>query len=233
MLEQKLIDLKKELISYCETIKEMIKKSIDGLQNKDENILNEVIQDLENKSNIKEVEIEAIATNLIALYQPEAKDLRTIIAIIKINNDLERIGDSAVNISESALFLLREKLPVEINMLEKIEKEIINVYCESFNAFINEDLNSAMKVLKEEKKVDFMEKSIIDFFTEFITKNPQMAKIGMHIIRIAHNIERIGDLCTNICEEVVYIVMGRIIRHKFTLKEFLQKRKENISKSEK
>jgi phosphate transport system protein len=106
MLEQKITELKEKLFVMASLVESMLEKSIDSLVNKDEKLAREVIDKDEPKANDLEIEIEDSGVKLIALYQPEASFLRVIVAIIKINNDLERTGDHAVNIAESALYLI-------------------------------------------------------------------------------------------------------------------------------
>ncbi len=213
MLNQKLIELKKEILLFASLIENMVSMDFKGLREKDGHLLKSVISEMEPKANGKELEIDELATNLIALFQPEAKDLRTILSIIKINNDLERIGDLSVNVAESSLYLIRNKISVDLGKLKDIENEILKMYKESIEAFVNEDTKLAMSVLEVDSIIDKMEEKVIDFFINFMSKEPSFIKSTMHIIRIAHNLERIGDLCTNICEDVIYIKQGKIIRH--------------------
>ncbi len=214
MISDKIVELKKDLVLYSDLIEEMITNSFEGLKNGDEKLLDKVINELESDANDREIEIDAKAIGVMALFQPEAKDLRTIVSIIKINNDLERIGDLTVNISESMLYLIRNEFVMKLKNISEIEKNVLQMYKKSIEAFINENSELAKTVLIEDKLVDNLEKKAIEFFIEFMKENTSLIEWTMNIIRIAHNLERIGDMCTNICEDVIFLKTGKVVKHK-------------------
>jgi len=214
MISDKIVELKKDLVLYSDLIEEMITNSFEGLKNGDEKLLDKVINELESDANDREIEIDAKAIGVMALFQPEAKDLRTIVSIIKINNDLERIGDLTVNISESMLYLIRNEFVMKLKNISEIEKNVLQMYKKSIEAFINENSELAKTVLIEDNLVDNLEKKAIEFFIEFMKENTSLIEWAMNIIRIAHNLERIGDMCTNICEDVIFLKTGKVVKHK-------------------
>ncbi len=213
MLKEKIISIKEELINYANLVESMIEKSIKGLSKKEKEILSEVIEKDELKANNFEIEIDEICTNIIAQYEPKARDLRTVLMILKMNNDLERIGDEAVNISQSGMFLIERpqiKLSVDI---QKMAEETIKMLKDSINSFINEDSQLAKEVCLRDSKVDKMRNQIWEELINIMKEDTSNIERSIHIMRISRNLERIADLSTNICEDVIFMVEGRVIKH--------------------
>jgi len=147
------------------------------------------------------------------LYQPEAGNLRTILMILKMNNDLERIGDLAVNISESALFLI-ERPPVKpLIDIPRMAEEAINMLKNAVDSFINKDTKLAKSVCQKDAVVDNLRNQILRELITYMSSDPSTIERSIHLIRISRSIERIADLSTNICEDVIFITEGKIIKH--------------------
>lgn len=213
MLEQEIEKLKGQLISYAGLVESMIDKSIKGLLNKDKNLLIEVAEKDEPRANDYEIEIEELCTVIIAKFQPAAKDLRMIMMISHMNNDLERMADQAVNIVESALFLIeRPQLKPLIDIPHMAEMCKIMVK-DAIDSFIKEDASLAEKVCKQDDIVDEIQEQIYRELITYIMANPKTIERALHLSRISNNLERIADLSTNICEDVIFIVEGRMIKH--------------------
>jgi len=213
MLEERITNLKREIVEYTALGEGMIEKSIKGLIKKNKELLLSVIDEDEPKANDFEIEIDELCVTLIAQYEPRAKDLRTILMILKINNDLERIGDLAVNIAESAMFLI-EKPQVEPlidipMMVEVTEKMLKN----SINAFINEDAELAKSVCEKDSVIDGLRNQILRELITYMSADSSTVERSIHLMRISHSLERIADLSTNICEDVIFMVEGKIIKH--------------------
>ena len=213
MLRDRMEELKKKLIEYATLVEDMIDKSIKGLLEKNSDLLEEVIKKQEPLANTFDREIDEKCTTLIAQFEPVAKDLRTVIMIIKMNKDLERMADHAVNISESSLFLITRPLIKPLNNISSMAKTSSVMLKESIDAFVNEDVALARSVRERDNVVDSLGDTIALELTDFIRGERDGIKRSLHLMRIAHNLERIADLATNICEEVVYIVEGRDIKH--------------------
>ncbi|MBN1899655.1 MAG: phosphate signaling complex protein PhoU [Spirochaetes bacterium] len=213
MLNEKLIQLKESVIHEATMVEEMIRKSIKGLIEKDKKNLEEVIKKQEGRVNKAEIDIDEKCINLIALYQPEARDLRTILMILKMNNDLERMGDQAVNISESALFLIEKPFIKPFIDIPRMAEEASNMLKDSITSFINEDVKLAQDVVKRDNIVDNLQTQIIRELVTFMISDTTTIERCLHIIRISHNIERIADLSTNICEDTIFMVSGKNIKH--------------------
>ncbi len=213
MLAEKINILKKKLIEMAGLAEDMVRKSIKGLIEKRKEILKEVIEEYEPKMNEFEIELDELCTNLIALYQPEAKNLRTILMILKMNNDLERIGDLAVNISQSAMFLI-ERPPVKpLIDIPRMAEEATNMLKKAIDSFINEDTEKARIVCQSDEIVDNLGEQILRELITYMCSDPSTIERSLHLLRISHALERIGDLSTNICEDVIFMVEGKVIKH--------------------
>lgn len=213
MLEEKLNFLKKKLLEHAFLVESMIEKCIRGLINKEKESLLNVIKNDEPKSNTLEVELDELCINLIGQYQPKAKDLRTILMILKMNNDLERIGDMAVNISESSLFIIERPMVKPLLDIPRMADETIKMLKDSIDSFINGEVLLARSVCERDNIVDGLRDQILRELITFMTSDPSTIERSIHLIRISRDLERIADLSTNICEDVLYIEEGRVIKH--------------------
>ena len=213
MLPQKMNELKHRLIEYATLVEEMIDKSIKGLTDKNETLFNEVMKKDEPRANLFDREIDEMCTVLIAQFEPVARDLRTVLMILKMNKDLERMADHAVNISESGLFLIARPLLKSIPEIPTMAHKAATMLKDSINSFIQEDSNLARDVLQRDSDVDQLGDKILKELTTFMHEEHDGIKRSLHLMRISHNLERIADLSTNICEDVIYIVEGKDIKH--------------------
>lgn len=210
MLQQELETLTNKLLEEANLVKEMLEKGVMLITTKDDSIY-ESMKELEQRVNEMEVEIENRVIELLARFQPEAKDLRTLIAIVKINNDLERIADHSVNISQDASYLLGYKdIPEEICEMAQKCKEMLS---RSIEAFKNLNDKEALKICSDDRIIDDYKKSITLKLLSEIRKSPQDTSVLYSLLLIAKNLERIGDLSTNICEDVIYMIKGKSIKH--------------------
>jgi len=212
-LAEKIVELKKEIVGFAWLVEKMIGKSIKGLVKKDKSILTEVIEQDEPKANHLEIEIDELCTNLMAQYAPKGKDLRIILMALKMNNDFERIGDHAVNISQSALFLIERSLVKPLIDLPKMAETTIQMFNDSIKSFVNEDPELAKTVCERDNVVDDLNHKILVDLIELMSEDPSIIENCMNIIRISRNLERVADLSTNICEDVIYLTKGAIIKH--------------------
>jgi phosphate transport system protein len=215
MLEEKISILKKKIVEFCLLVEKMIYESINGLLNKNSEVLKKVIYEEEVLANNFEIEIDELSIETIAQYQPKAKNLRTILMILKINNDLERMGDHAVNISESSLFLIERPMVKPLIDIPRMAEKTIEMVKESVNSFINENSSIARKICIEDEIIDNLRDQIARELITYMTSDPNTIERSLHLLRITQNLERISDLSTNICEDVIYMVEGKIIKHHF------------------
>jgi phosphate transport system protein len=211
MLATKILELKQKIMEMAAIVEKMVSYSFEGIE-KGVNRYKEVM-DFEQKVNQLEMEIEDDCIVLMALFHPEAKDLRIILMIYKINNDLERLGDQAFNIAESVAKMtgnpLNSQIPDLINM-KNVALEMLN---QSIDAYTNEDVDKARLVCRQDEIVDSYNRHIYNQLVELMKANPLQIEHYMHLLRIAKNLERVADLSTNIAENTVYLVQGRVIKH--------------------
>ena len=214
MIEKKLDELKKMLIEEASLVEDMVKNSIKGFLNKDEELLKKIINTNEPEINDFELNIEEACINLIALYQPKASILRTIVMIIKINNDLERIADIAVNISESAIFLIKRPPVKPLIDIPRMAEEAQEMLKDAIDAFMAGDSNLAKSVCRRDEVVDNLRDQVLRELITYMMSDPSTIERAIHLIRISRNLERVADLSTNIAEDVIFIVEGRTVRHR-------------------
>ena len=212
MLKQQIEELKKAVIEQANQVDLMIKLSIEGLLEKDNSKLERVLE-IEELVNTNEIRIEEEAITLIALQKPEAKNLRTILMIIKMNNDLERMGDLAENITQSAEYLIRKPFIKKLINLPAMAEVTMNMVKQSIDSFINEDAKLAEQVCIDDDIVDDLKEQIYRVLITFMTSDPTTIKRAIHINKIASNLERIADLSTNIAEDTIYIAKGTVVKH--------------------
>lgn len=191
----------------------MVEKSVQSLLEKNEKFAREVIEIDEADCNRVEKEIESKAVEILTLFSPKATDMRKVIAIIKANLDLERIGDQSVNIAEHSIFLMH-RLPVkpliDIPRMAIISREMMNL---ALNAFLQDKIDLATQCLRKDNEVDALNEQIIRELITYMASDPSLIERSMRLIFITRNLERIGDLATNLAEEVTYYLTGEDIRH--------------------
>ncbi len=211
-LDEELTKLKKMLFEMATTVEEMIAKSIKALE-ENNMILAEEVKKSDDRVNEMEVEIDNQCIRILALYHPEAEDLRTVTMIMKINNDLERIGDHAVNIAEKTIYLA-DKPPVKpLIDIPKMAEKTIEMLQESLDSFVNKDADLAVEVCKKDDEVDALEPQIVRELITYMISDPQTIDRALTLIFIARALERVADLATNIAEDTYYIASGKILKH--------------------
>ena len=160
-----------------------------------------------------EVEIEEICIDLLALQQPMARDLRMLVAAIKIANDLERVGDHAVNLAQSAERLIRSR-PIapepEIVEMARLARDML---ADALEAFVREDAAGGREVCLRDDKVDALNRSVFRILLTHMMEDPGSISTGLELFLVSRNLERVADLATNIAEEVVFLVEGKSIKH--------------------
>ncbi|HVN22494.1 MAG TPA: phosphate signaling complex protein PhoU, partial [Syntrophorhabdales bacterium] len=213
MLEDRLPALKEQLIEYGSLVETMIDKAIQGLMRKDRIMLSNVIDRDEPRANALEIGLDELCTTLIAQYQPIARDLRTVLMILKMNSDLERMADHAVNIAESAMFLV-ERAPVKPLLdIPRMAEGVVRMVSDSLRSFITEDAKLAKSVCERDDEIDSLARQVLRELITYMSADPSTIERGLHLLDIAGNLERIADLSTNIGEDVIFMVEGRVIKH--------------------
>jgi phosphate transport system protein len=172
------------------------------------------VLDNEHTINTLEITIDNEVIKFFALQQPVAVDLRLVIAIQQVNNELERIGDHAVNIAESALQCVnRGNVPRTLESISDMSKTVAAMLRDALDSFFTKDSARARALLIKDDEVDAMNRSIIMEAITMAKNNPQIIESAMEIIRVSKNLERIADLSTNIAEEEIFHSQARMVKH--------------------
>ncbi len=207
--------LKHKLLEMGALVQQVVSSSIEALNTGSADIARATIEDDERVDRL-EVEIDELVLKLLALQQPMAIDLRFLITALKINNDLERMGDQAVNIAENVLIISgphhQDRMNTFVNF-QKMEDVVQQMVQETFDAFTSGDVNLARTVIERDDTVDNLNKIIIEKLVDHLRHNAEDADACVAFLLITRNLERIGDLCTNIAEDVIYYVEGKVVKH--------------------
>ena len=211
-LQRDLDSLKKDIVHLGSLVQDSTQSVVEFLGTKSEQQLQNVLE-YEDRINELEVDIEEHCLKVLALHQPVAIDLRFIIVIMKVNNDLERMGDQAVNISHRVKSLMDgPELPISLP-IDEMTIAVQKMVSLSLEALVSQDPAIARKVVDMDDIVDDLNAQTYDLIRETIQANPSLVNSAMSMATISSNLERIGDLCTNIAEEVIFMVEGQVIRH--------------------
>jgi phosphate transport system protein len=210
--QHELESLKIMLIKMGSVVEDNISNALQALLEQQGSLAQKVFEH-EDRINTLEIEIDNAIFDLLALQQPVASDLRFIIASQKINNDLERIGDHAVNIAESDLNLLKIK-PID-SLLELPKMAVItkSMLRNALDSFIFLDPILAQTVLETDDQIDDLNRSMTVNVTDFLKSDRHTIECGLEFIRISRNLERIADISTNIAEEVIFHTQARVVKH--------------------
>ena len=213
--DEALKNLKERLLRMSGLVEESIGSSIKALTERNSELAYKVIKS-DDTVNMLEIEIDDLCLKLLALYQPTAGDLRFVTSTMKITNDLERIGDLAVNIAQRTLDLIKVpplNLKINIPAMAAASQRMLK---DSLNAFVNKDSQLAYEVCKRDDEVDNLNHEI---FMALLRANPEDQKPVERVIDlvlVAKNLERVADHSTNICEDIIYMVDGKVIKHHIT-----------------
>jgi phosphate transport system protein len=212
-LQREIEKLKKHLLSLCAVVEDQVQMGIDAFLHRDETLAS-VVERRDNEVDQREVEVEEECLKMLALYQPVATDLRLIVAVLKINNDLEQIGDLAVNVARKAAAIAAEPpLDVPLNvggMWLKVQAMLRD----SLDALVNADAQLAEVVYGRDDEVDRMKHEMRVKIEEAARRQPELMSRLFRLAAVCRNLERIADYSVNIAEDVIYLVNGTIVRHR-------------------
>jgi len=214
-VERQIENLKDRILRVGTLVEEAISKSITALVNRDGALAQRVVANDEEIDRM-EVEVEEECLKILALYQPVAADLRFVVAALKINNDLERMGDLAKNIAKRVGQMAAGKsceLPPEIRTMAMQAQEMVN---QCLEAVVNGDPTLARRVREEDDVVDEARQRVRRHVIRGIKADPEDVEVLLRINSVSKHIERIADMATNIAEDVLYMVEGDIVRHRAT-----------------
>ena len=204
--------IKRQVLILGSMVEELVRLSAKAIENKDVELADQIIkQDL--KIDEKEVEIEEECLKVLALHQPVAIDLRFLIAVIKINNELERIGDQAVNIAQRVKVIAKSEQADFFFDYSSMWEKVQTMLKMSLDALINMDDDIAWKVLQLDDEVDDLQMQAYDRIKSAMGEHPTMLGYLINLLLVSRHLERLADHATNIAEEVIYLIEGEIVRH--------------------
>ena len=209
---ERLENLRRRLILMGSEVEKQIRSAIEALTDGSVEKARAVIARDEEIDRL-ENQIEEETIQLLALEQPVAIDLRFLVAVLKINNDLERIGDHAVNIAEGAV-RLAGKAPFQPAIgLRTMSEMVQRMLRESLDAFIARDAALAKKVIQEDDALDAKNEGVIRQLLTYMAETPSLISHSLELISVSKNLERVGDLATNIAEDTIFIAEAKLVKH--------------------
>lgn len=211
-LQREIDRLKRHLLSLCALAEEQVQSAVRALMDRDAELARRV-EKRDVEIDQREVEVEEECLKVLALYQPVASDLRLLVSALKINNDLERIGDLAVNIARKAAAFASFP-PMEIPFdLAGMWKKTQAMLHDSVDALVNLNPALAVKVCGRDSEVDQMKHEFRQKAETMMQQDPSLIPVLLNLLAVSRNLERVADHATNIAEDVIYMAEGRIIRH--------------------
>ena len=210
--DDELKQLKEKLFRMGLQVEEAIARASQALFERDSKKAEAVIKG-DQEINLCEIEIDEMGHELIALFQPMAVDLRFITMVLKMNSDLERMGDQAVNIAEKAIEINQEPPTKSDVDLPKIAETARGMVREALDAFMQRDAEKAKEILEKDDVIDRLNDKVYQDVQKIIREKPEAVRQGVALIMVSHNLERVADLATNIAEDVIYLSRGIDVRH--------------------
>lgn len=211
-LQRDIEKLKRQILALSAEVESDVRAAVRAVEERDEALAHRVIE-REALTNAGEVDVEEECLKILALHQPVAADLRYIIAVLKINQDIERIGDLAVHIAERGLALCEQPalgLPLRLGeMADKAQGMLKKV----LDAFVSLSDAAAHEVCLADSEIDAINRDIFEQVKKAVARQPDLFEPMLQILHIARHLERIADHATNIAEDLIYLVEGRIVRH--------------------
>lgn len=206
-------NLKKEILTVGALVEEATTKALLALVDRRTELADEVLKG-DKLIDAREVAVEEECLKVLALHQPVAADLRFVVSVLKVNNDLERVGDLAGNIASRATALAQEgpvAVPEEIVEMSNRAQAMLR---DSLNALVDLDTRLARAVLKADEAMDAQHKNIFRLLEERMRENPEGVSTSVKLLSVSRYLERIADLATNIAEDVIFLVEGEVVRHR-------------------
>ena len=212
-LHREIDELKKRILGLSALVEESLYKAVKAVEARDEKLARVVIEG-DQQLDMVEVEVEEECLKILALHQPVAADLRFIVAVLKINNDLERIGDLAVNIASRAIKLSAIKTqPEALIDFQDLESKVQQMLRRSLESLVNLNEEIAKSVCSSDDAIDDINRSIHKQVIQATREHPNDVERFIILLSVSKNLERIADHATNIAEDVLYMIRGEIVRH--------------------
>jgi phosphate transport system protein len=211
-LDREIGRLKRQVLALSAVVEDSVSRAVTAVQERDMDLAAAVVDD-DTRIDQAEIEVEEECLKILALHQPVAHDLRFIIAVLKLNNDLERIGDLAANIAQQVPMLCeRDSTPLPIDVLP-IAREAQSMLSAVLDALVRTDAVAAREVLSADDRVDALHRGIYARVKAEVRRSPENAEVLIHLLSVSRYLERIADLATNIAEDILYLTDGEIVRH--------------------
>ncbi|MCK4302876.1 MAG: phosphate signaling complex protein PhoU [Candidatus Eisenbacteria sp.] len=211
-LQKEIEKLKKMVLSLSAVVEDSVQKAVAAIETRDAALAMEVIE-TDPEIDQAEIDVEEECLKILALHQPVAIDLRFIVAVLKMNNDLERIGDLAVNVAKRASFVCRHATIDAPSGFTPMARKTLEMLRESLDALMNMDAERARHVLAADDEVDNLNREMFQKVFRAIRKNPENIEVLQSYLSATRYLERIADCATNVAEDVIYMMEGRIVRH--------------------
>jgi phosphate transport system protein len=215
-LQQEIETLQNKLRSLVAIAKDAVEKAVKSVDQRDAALAQAVV-DGDVELDRAEVGLEEDCLKILALHQPVATDLRVIVSVMKMNNDIERIGDLAVNIAERALFLCSEAPIAAPSDLAEMRAKTLAMLTGSVDALMRLDAQRARAVRAADDEVDEINRQLFKEFAAAVRRSPEQVERLLSYLSVGRHLERIADYATNIAEDVIYLMEGEIVRHKPSL----------------
>jgi phosphate transport system protein len=205
--------LREQLLTEGSLVENATNRAITALTHRQPDLADAVL-DADDEIDALEVQIEEECLKILALHQPVAADLRYVIAVMKVNNDLERMGDQAVNIAERAIMLAQRPpldVPLQIERMAEVAQKMVQV---SLDAVVHLDVDLARSVGEMDDEVDEIHREMFRVVQDRIRQSPDVVEVAIASLSASRDLERIADLATNIAEDVIFTVLGEVVRHR-------------------
>jgi phosphate transport system protein len=209
---EELAALKSRLLEMSTLAEELVKSAMEALQERSASKAEAVLLG-DRELDALEMEVDDACVHLLALQQPLARDLRLIMMALKISNDLERVGDHAVNIAQAVLHLVDQPAFAQFPEIEEMSRLAREMLSDALDDFVRGDAKAAREVCERDDRVDHLHESLFRILLTHMMEDPRRIGPSMSLFLVSRNLERIADLATNIAEDVVFLVEGRTIKH--------------------
>ncbi|MEI7881345.1 MAG: phosphate signaling complex protein PhoU [bacterium] len=204
--------LKQQILGLSADVEKSVSDAVRAVETRDATLAEAVLAH-ENQTNAREVDVEEECLKILALHQPVAADLRYLIAVLKINQDLERIGDLAAHIAQSAILLCdmpQVDIPLQLGEMAAMSQQMLK---RVLDAFVNVDIAAAREIRLADSELDALNRRMADRLKAVISRRPELLEPLLKLMHISRHLERIGDHATNIAEDLIYLIEGKIVRH--------------------
>jgi phosphate transport system protein len=210
--QEELDELKSCLVGMSGLAEEQVRKALQALLQRNVQLAKAVI-DADTRIDELEVQIDSMAIRLLALQQPMARDLRFITMAMKISSEIERVGDHAVNIAEAVEYMIQAPPFPILPEIEEMVRLCTDMLTDALDAFVRADARAARDIIQRDDRVDELHDNNFRILLTHMMEDPRKITAGMDLLLISGNLERIADLATNVCEEVIFLIEGASVKH--------------------